>query len=115
MNARLIRHRDAPGYLGMDKNKFRREVKPYVTVIPLGKRAVAYDRLDLDAWADQYKRRNGRPAQISLEVEVWGEEERQVSSNAGKSGTSIKRSTESEFAKALALTRSTRRKNTSGS
>lgn len=62
--ARLIRHRDAPAYLGMNKNKFRLEVKPYLVVIPLGKRAVAYDRLDLDAWADQYKRRNGRPAQL---------------------------------------------------
>ncbi len=58
---RLIRLRDAPYYLGMDRNRFNAEVRRSVTQIPIGKQGVAFDRLDLDAWADEYKRRNGRP------------------------------------------------------
>lgn len=110
MAARLIRHRDAPGYLGMDKNRFRREVKPYLVVIPIGKRGIAYDRIDLDAWADDYKRRNGRPAQLKGDTK-WGVEERQDSSKGAVSGTSISGSTEPEFAEVLALIRTTPRKN----
>ena len=58
---RLIRLRDAPYYLGMDRNRFNAEVWRSLTQIPIGKQGVAFDRLDLDAWADDYKRRNGRP------------------------------------------------------
>ena len=57
---RFIRHKDAPAYLGVDRNKFDAEIRPGLTEIPLGKRSLAFDRLDLDAWADEYKRRNGR-------------------------------------------------------
>ena len=51
---RLIRLRDAPGYLGMDRNKFNALVRPEVTEIPLGEQAVVFDRLELDAWVDEY-------------------------------------------------------------
>jgi hypothetical protein len=57
---RLIRLRDAPGYLGMDRNKFNAEGRPLLTEIPLGKQAVAFDRLELDGWVDDYISRNGR-------------------------------------------------------
>ena len=46
---RLIRHRDAPAYLGMDRNRFDAEVRPFLTEIPIGDRGIAFDRLDLDA------------------------------------------------------------------
>jgi hypothetical protein len=59
---RIIRLRDAPDYLGMDRNRFNRLVRPTLVVIPIGKQGIAFDRLDLDDWADQYKSRNGRPA-----------------------------------------------------
>jgi predicted DNA-binding transcriptional regulator AlpA len=59
---RFIRLRDAPDYLGMDRNRFNRLVRPKVVVVPIGKQGIAFDRLDLDDWADQYKSRNGRPA-----------------------------------------------------
>ena len=58
---RFIRQRDAPAYLGMDRNRFDAEVRPELTEIPLGDRSIAYDRLDLDAWADEYKEARGRP------------------------------------------------------
>ena len=59
---RFVRLRDAPDYLGMDRNRFNRLVRPNLLLIPIGKQGIAFDRLDLDDWADQYKSRNGRPA-----------------------------------------------------
>ena len=59
---RFVRLRDAPDYLGMDRNRFNRLVRPQLTIIPIGTQGIAFDRLDLDDWADQYKSRNGRPA-----------------------------------------------------
>ncbi len=59
---RFVRLRDAPDYLGMDRNRFNRLVRPNLVLIPIGKQGIAFDRLDLDDWADQYKSRNGRPA-----------------------------------------------------
>ena len=55
---RLIRLRDAPFYLGMDRNRFNAEVRPYLTQIPIGEQGIAFDRLELDAWVEQYKSRN---------------------------------------------------------
>ncbi len=52
---RFIRFRDAPNYLGMDKDRFNAEVRPYLIEIPIGTQGIAFDRLDLDAWADQYR------------------------------------------------------------
>ena len=60
---RLIRLRDIPAYLGMDRNRFNAEIRPYLIEIPIGEQGIAFDRLDLDAWVDHYKSRNGRPAQ----------------------------------------------------
>lgn len=59
---RFVRLRDAPDYLGMDRNRFNQSVRPNLVVIPIGKQGIAFDRLDLDDWADQYKSRNGCPA-----------------------------------------------------
>jgi integrase len=44
---RFIRLRDAPSYLGMDKNRFNRDVRPLLDVIPIGSQGIAFDRLDL--------------------------------------------------------------------
>ena len=57
---RLVRLRDAPYYLGMDRNRFNREVRPFITSIPIGRQGIAFDRLELDAWLEDYKSRNGR-------------------------------------------------------
>ncbi len=57
---RLIRFREAPVYLGMDRNRFNAEVRPYVTEIPIGVQGIAFDRLELDRWADHYIACNGR-------------------------------------------------------
>lgn len=57
---RFIRLKDASAYLGMDKNRFNREVRPKLIAIPIGTQGIAFDRLDLDEWASEYKRCNGR-------------------------------------------------------
>ena len=59
---RYIRLRDAPHYLGMDRNRFNREVRPGLINIPIGQQGIAFDRLELDAWVEDYISRNGRPA-----------------------------------------------------
>jgi hypothetical protein len=45
---RFVRLRDAPNYLGMDRNRFNRSVRPHLVAIPIGKQGIAFDRLDLD-------------------------------------------------------------------
>ena len=59
---RVLRLRDAPRYLGMNRNLFNAEIRPYLTEVRIGRQGVAFDRLELDAWWEQYKSRNGRPA-----------------------------------------------------
>lgn len=98
---RFIRFRDAPAYLGMDRNRFNKDVRPLLTEIPIGEHGVAFDRLDLDQWADNYKQRNGRPGAVKGEQQ-WEQNEHQVSGKGTRSGTSRSRSGATvSFAKAL--------------
>jgi hypothetical protein len=39
---RFIRLRDAPSYLGMDKNRFNRDVRPQLCAIPIGIQGIAF-------------------------------------------------------------------------
>jgi hypothetical protein len=61
----FIRLRDAPFYLGMDKNRFNTEVRPFLPDVPIGKHGIAFDRSDLDTWAVQYKAEHARPIRRS--------------------------------------------------
>jgi hypothetical protein len=109
---RLIRLGKAPAYLGMDRNRFNREVRPQLTEIPIGVQGVAFDRLDLDAWADDYKRRNGRPGRQTGDS-TWDERKPLDSTFEMESGTSTKSSEVCAFARALDKVSSKRRKSTS--
>ncbi len=71
---RFYRRRDAHLYLGMDRNRFDKEVRPYLTVIPIGKQGIAFDRLEMDVFADDYKSRNGRPPKKEA---IWHNENHQ--------------------------------------
>ncbi len=84
MLQRLYRLKDAPSYLGIDRNVFNRDVRPELSEIRHGK-AVLFDRLELDAWADYKKSRAGRPPQRRAK---WQEKERQDSANVEASGIS---------------------------
>src|SRR5215831_1064778 len=97
---RIVRFRDAPRYLGMDRNRFNAEVRPHLIEIPIGKQGIGFDRLDLDAWANDYKRRNGRPGRKG--VNRWDARKYRASSLGPVSGTSTSTSSGGEFAKALA-------------
>ena len=107
---RVIRLRDAAAYLGMDKNRFDREVRPSLTEFPIGDQGVGFDRLDLDNWLDDYKACNGRPGK-QKGANKWDETRKLPVSSTGRGyGTSIKLSEEDEFAKALAKVKSRGRK-----
>ena len=99
MAPRILRFRDAPGYLGMDRNRFNSEVRPYVTEVPIGKQGVGFDRLELDAWFEDYKSRNGRPARKG--ANTWDARHYPASSCGPGSGISTNESAGGEFAKAL--------------
>src|ERR1700683_819437 len=99
---RFIRLRDAPHFFGMDKNRFNREVRPYLTEIRIGIQGRAFDRLEMEAAAEEYKSRNGIPvAQSDRRKPAWEIRERQASPNVVGSGTSTSVSEECAFARAL--------------
>jgi hypothetical protein len=111
---RVIRIRDAPFYLGMDKNRFNTEVRPWLTEIRIGTQGIAFDRLELDAWFDNYKTRAGKPGaqkQHSLENKTW-QRKSPASSKGVIAGTSTKSSKDAAFAKALAQATSKKRNGT---
>ncbi len=100
---RVIRASDAPAYLGIDKNKFNKIVKPSLVAVHLGEHSIGYDRLDLDRWWEDYKCRYGRSnaEQSEGDFQIWPKEIHQVSSSGKASGMSTKLSTANEFARAL--------------
>ena len=108
---RVVRFRDAPGYLGMDRNRFNAEVRPFLTEVPIGTQGIGFDRLELDAWFEDYKSRNGRPAQKG--EHSWDANEYPASFSGPESGTSTNASSGGEFAKALAQLASKKPKDTS--
>jgi hypothetical protein len=108
---RVIRLRDAAAYLGMDKNRFDREVRPHVLEFPIGDQGVGFDRLDLDNWLDDYKARNGRPGKQKGMEKPWDEKKSLVSLTGKGHGTSTKLSEEDAFAKALGKVTSGKRRN----
>lgn len=108
---RIIRFRDAPFYLGMNRNRFNADVRPYLTELPIGAQGIGFDRLELDAWVEDYIARNGRPARKG-EL-IWDANKYPVSSNEAKRGTSTNVSTDGAFAKALEQLASKKRSDTS--
>jgi predicted DNA-binding transcriptional regulator AlpA len=106
---RLIRFRDAPRYLGMDRNRFNAIVRPYLTEIRIGKQGIAFDRLELDAWVDQYIYRNGCLAEPCGEIS-WQERRHRASSDEAESGILTKGSADDAFRAALVRATSKKRK-----
>lgn len=100
---RVIRLKDAPKYVGLERHAFNQYVRPYVTQIPLGKRGIGFDRLDLEAWFQDHKQRNGIPATKinDRRNSLWQKRERQDSINAKGSGTSTNNSSANDFATVL--------------
>ena len=132
---RILRIGEAPAYLGMSRDVFDREVRPQLRVIDIGKKGKGVDRAQLDDIADEWFRdvrnhlqetsidppthlsetliRCGRPAKKG--VLKWPAQKCQASSFVEASGGSGSKSKGmDEFAKALAMVRtSTQRQSTS--
>ncbi len=51
---RFLRPRDAPQFIGMDKNSFTAIVRPYLTESPIGVQGIAFDWLAIEAFSDYY-------------------------------------------------------------
>ena len=106
---RFLRARYAHGYCGMRRQLFNVEIRPYIIEIPVGKRGIAFDRLEVDAALNEYKNRNGRPprkgGRICLEIQKVSTPIR-----TGR-GPSIKSSEEDAFTSALARVRKSKQKN----
>lgn len=98
---RLIRLRDAAQYLGMDKNRFNAEVRPYLTEIPVGTQGIGFDRFDLDEWFEEYKSRNGRPGKAQEGGTSWGRKSHQDSASVETRGGFKRQSAVKEFEKAV--------------
>jgi predicted DNA-binding transcriptional regulator AlpA len=110
---RFIRFGDAPGYLGMCRDEFNKTVRPNVREFPIGKQGVAFDRHELDEWADAYiaakaiekaaNQDNNRPRSERQGDTRWREKQSPGSIRKVVSGRSTKSSGASDFEKALAL------------
>jgi hypothetical protein len=111
LQPRIVRFRDAPFYLGMDRNRFNAEVRPYLTEVPIGKQGIGFDRLELDRWLDHYIARNGRPARKG--AKRWDANEIPASLKGATYGISTSGSRGGEFARALDQIASRKRSNIS--
>ena len=109
LQPRFIRLRDAAFYLGMDRNRFNAEVRHHITTIPIGRQGVAFDRLELDAWVEDYKSRNGRPAKRS---KIWDAEDHRVSTEEATTGGLTRKSKDTEDWRKAVARLTLRRRNT---
>jgi len=120
---KLIRMRDAFGYLGMCARVFNNDVRPYVREVRIGIQGIAFDRDELDSWAKNYfdSHSVAKPAiQDNNEVHVGRRYETRNQSwrvkilpdfiNKMESGTLTRSSKAADFARVLELTRGKRQK-----
>ena len=59
----IVRMRDAPFYLGMNKTFFRDTVQQYLTRIPIDKKGIGFNRAELDRWIAYTQATIGQPPQ----------------------------------------------------
>jgi hypothetical protein len=94
---RVIRAGQAPAYLGMSAPHFNTHVRPFLVEVKDAAKMISFDRLDLDAWWEQHKQANGKPAQEKV---LWQKEHQDLERKA-TSGTSRKSSQVNSFELAL--------------
>ena len=99
---RAVRARDAPAYLGVDRNRFNRDFKPFLTIVVMGHKTHCYDRLDLDEIWETMRVRNGRPgAESSTEKTPWQNAQLESGKKQAARGQSTKLSSAGAFSNAL--------------
>ncbi|WKL53118.1 hypothetical protein Q1W70_00495 [Pseudomonas kielensis] len=119
---RFIRAMKAPAYLGMCRKEFKESVRPHLTEIRIGKQGVAFDRQELDAWADACiqavaiekasNEDNNPPRSGRQGVNKWREKQCPASTRGMGFGTSTKSSEVADFKKALEQARGKKRSST---
>jgi len=107
--------RDAPEYLGMSPKVFNETVRPHVREVVVGIQGIAFDREELDGWADGFMAANAIDKKSCPADDVqrigrrhenggsksWHAKASAASTSGTASGTSTKSSKVSEFKKAL--------------
>ena len=53
---KLIRLKDAPQYLGINRHHFNTHVRPDIPYIRMGRKCIVFDTSDLDAWVAEQKK-----------------------------------------------------------
>lgn len=66
----IVRLRDAPYYLGMNKTYFRDQVQPYLTRIPIDKKGIGFNRMELDRWIAYAQATLGQPPKSTPPWEI---------------------------------------------
>ncbi|MET0002067.1 MAG: hypothetical protein ABW087_00370 [Candidatus Thiodiazotropha sp.] len=69
-NSALLRHKNAPAYLAMDRNRFNKEIRPHMLEVKMGEQGIAYYRKHLDSIAEAYVSTHGKPNK-QYEEELW--------------------------------------------
>lgn len=87
-HGRLLAAKEAAAYLGLSVSSFRRYVVPYMAKISIG-RAVRYDRLDLDTWADVYKSSHASEPKRSM-FQLMSTTPEDLAAAASPKGTAMK-------------------------
>ncbi|MDY7559908.1 hypothetical protein QN366_05100 [Pseudomonas sp. CCC3.2] len=111
---RFIRAGDAHAYLGMCRDEFNKTVRPFVNEFPIGERGVGFDRQQLDDWATAYvlamaiDKTGATEQQLPRSERLkgatpWRENQLPVSPKGKASGTLTRKSTGSDFTRALEL------------
>ena len=104
----IIRLKNAPFYCGMNRKRFNREVRPLLTILPIGKKGIGFYRQELDTWAESIKNIQGIPPDRR---KTWEKNDLyQGSACATGFGTLKKWSTENAYLKALTLAKEQKRK-----
>jgi len=84
----------------MNKNLFNELVRPHVPEVRIGVQGVGFDRLDLDAWFEDYKSRSTRrPGEQEGGNKPWRKARPAVSRKGTGGGTLTRSSEAEEFAK----------------
>ena len=100
-DSRLKCIKEAYQYLGVGKNLFNTKIRPRLPEIRLGKRqGVRFDLLDLNAWIEDHKHRNGRPV-TNRSNSLWDKIEYPDSMTKMGSGVLISKSKVDAFERAL--------------
>lgn len=87
LQPRVVRVGQAHIYLGMCKDEFRTEIRPFLTEVKIGAQGKGFDRVELDLVWEHYKSRNGCPPSRQLSDEPRQDRSSVITSSKKSKGT----------------------------